>query len=293
VAVAPTDPHRLFHESADGRTEADWLDGLELLRGILATSLDTDVDLGRYVVDDFAGHACFGVSASVRGRAALPGCECDSWEGILSWSASPGRRGYASATIFPFRGGSVLQQRGRLADLGPGAETEQLLYYRLENGRFDSDGWIYGDGPGEWASVTGPGSVYHQDLTPCGPMAFAAGGPIVLPLRLHAHASTALCAGARASLVHVHRDREGGNLAPWTVRPPKKDSERTVKLSRQALTASKTVEVRLEELSIRGGWVPGRYYLAVRIQNLRNPKDWTWSCDISPPIHLTIVERGE
>lgn len=286
-----TDPRQLFREFPGGRSESDWLDALELLRSVLAASFDTDVDLGCYNIDDFAGHACAGGSARIRGRGALPGCDCDSWEGILGWSGNRGGRGSAGASIFPFRDGSVLQERGRLADLGPDAETNQLLYYQLEDGRFACDGWNYGDGPGEWASVSTPGSVYHQDLTATGPTEFVAGEPILLPLRLHVPVTAAHCEGARVSLVHVHRGREGGNLAPWTTRPPKKDSGRTLTLSRQALTSPETVVVRLDELSIRGGWVPGRYYLAVRIQNLHAPRDWAWSCDISAPIHLAIVAK--
>lgn len=281
-----------FREFPGDRTESEWLDAFELLRNCLSDSLQTHVHLGPYTIDDFAGHAGAGGAARIRGKSPLPSvdCECDYWEGILCWSGSRGKSGSASAFVFPFRDGSVVQRRGRLADLEPGTETDELLSYRLAEGRFVCDGWIYE--PDGWAEVAQPGSVYLQKLQLAeGVRTFVAGEPIMVDLCLPKPATASHCRTARASLVHVNRGRKSTNLAPWTARPPKPQARGALPISHQWLTTPSMLRLRLDEFSIRGGWRPGRYHLAVRIQNLHDPQDWSWSSDISGPVQISIVDR--
>jgi hypothetical protein len=276
---------------AGNRTESQWLDALEFLRRSLSESLGSYARLGGYVIDDSGGCANSSCCAQVRGGSPLAGTASDSWEGLLTWFANRGEPGFAEATIFPFRSGSVVQPSGRLADLGPDAETDQFISYRFENGRFDSYGWIHGDGPGEWAGVIAPGDVYRQFLTAVeGERTFLPGEPIALRLQLPATKSATYSKAARVSLIHVNRNRENTNLVPWSVRPPKSNSQHALTIPISALTTPSGVEVRLDEFSIRGGWVPGQYYLSVRIQNHFAKRDWAWICDISPPICITVED---
>jgi hypothetical protein len=271
------------------QTEAVWLECFELLRRSLSESLKTEVQIGCYWIDESDGNSGAGGTARIRGRAPLEGIESDSWEGILSWSGYRERKTRAVASIFPFLKGSVVQQRGRLADLGPDAETEELLDYPFENGRFVRPRWLYGDGPGEWAGVVAPGNVYWQNLTLVdGPQVFQAGEPITIRLRLSKH--EVFCRErARVSLVHVNRGREHTNLVPWTAQPPKTNSQHVQSIAYADMSGSDTVVIHLNRFAIRGGWIPGRYHLTVRIQNLRDPKGWTYTADISHPIQITVV----
>jgi len=289
--IAKEDLARRIREYPGDRTESDWLDTFEFLRCSLAESLATDVQLGCYSIDDFPGYASAGGGARVRGRGPVPGIKSDCWEGILGWSGNRGSQGHAGASIFPFQGGFVVQPRGALVDLGANAETDQLLAYRFENGKFVNSGWVYGDGPGEWAHVSVPGTVYFQLVPIAQPNTeYIVDEPIAVDLHMP-ELSVVSRAAARVSLVHVNRDRECTNLVPWTSRPPKSNSPHTQSLSDCSSPTPNSVRVRLDLFSIRGGWKPGRYHMTIRVQNFHEPDHWAWTSDISEPFKITIIDN--
>lgn len=284
-----TELDELVHRFPGDRNESDWLDAIELLRRAVSESLHSDVQLGMYHVNDIPGEGSISACSRVRGKEAVPGLQSDSWEGVLCWTIGRNKDGHADLYVFPFRDGSVLQQRGRLADLGPTAETEEFLSYRFDDGTFFCDGWRYPEGSGEWAEVSKPGSVYLQKLTPeIQRHTFTVGQQMTINFRLPVPIPDALSDSARISLVHVNRNQENTNLVPWTARPPKSNCQHSISITKQILTRPDIIRVPLHEFSIRGGWTPGRYHLAVRVQDLHAPRDWSWTCDISPPIKITI-----
>ena len=130
-------PEMIYNFPGD-RSEASWVDAIEYLRLSLSGSFKTNVQVGCYWIADFPGHMSAGCVARIRGREPLAGVASDSWEGLLGWSGHRGKTGNAYVLIFPFLSGSVVQQRGRLIDMGPDAEADELLAYRFENGTFYS-----------------------------------------------------------------------------------------------------------------------------------------------------------
>jgi hypothetical protein len=283
-----------IREYPGDRSELDWLDTFECLRSCLSQALSTYVQLGCYWIDDFPGFASAGGSARIRGHHAVPGIDSDYWEGILCWSGNRGMSGYAGALIFPFLRGSAVVRRGRIADLGPGQEVDENVYYRFENGTFINSGWSYADGPGEWASVTTPGTVYLQCLNVIPPariigehsqIAVDLQIPQLSSILAHSERESA----ARISLVHVNRNHESTNVVPWTSQPPQRGSRDVQTVADCSFPTHDVLRVRLDSFRIRGGWMPGKYHLSIRIQNFHKLTDWAWSCDISEPFKLTIV----
>ena len=283
------DLSQLICEFPGDRTEADWLTVFEHLRRSLAESLDSDVQLGSYTIDDFKTYSSSGGCARVRGRSKVPGTLSDSWEGILCWSGNRGKAGHAAASIFPFLNGSVIQANGRLEDLGQAAETNQQLEFKFENGQFAKSGWVFEDGPGEWASVSRPGSVYLQDLSiVCQNSDCVYDQPIEIELNIPHFSPDLETPKARISLIHVNRNRERTNLVPWTSQPPKSNSRYTLSSEQCSQISKSKTRFSLNQFPIRGGWTPGRYYLSVRVQNFHDPKHWAWTSFISEPIRITI-----
>ena len=283
------------------QTESQWLRIFEFLRATLSESLSTHARLGCYFVNDFPGHASASGNARIRAATPFPGIESDSWEGVLCWSGNRGARAHASVLICPFLDGSAVQPEGRLADLGPNAEVDRFLIYRFQGGSFVDSGWQIGDGPGEWAHVTVPDSIYHRKLVvtlPAETVEF--GAPIYVDLAIpelpavrssskHVSSKTPSSkAQTRVSLIHVNRNREGSNLSPWTANPPI-HTRHAQSLSDASFPSSTVMRIRLDRFNIRGGWAPGKYHLSLRAQNFHKPTHWAWSSTISRPLKLTIV----
>lgn len=273
------------------QTESGWLNAFEFLRSRLSHALTTHVHIGCYHIDDFPGHACAGGYARIRAGTPIPGVESDSWEGVLCWSGKRDSRAHASALIFPFLNESAVLPQGRIADLGAGAEVDRFLLYRFEDGIFKHSGWHCGDGPGEWAHVTVPGTIFCHDLSvDLRATMFKSDAPIYVDLTIpHLPAVRSNPdTKARISLIHVNRNRECTNLSPWTANPPT-DALETQSLFTASFPAPNVLRIRLDAFNIRGGWVVGKYHLSLRVQNFHKPTEWAWSSAISHPIKLTIV----
>ena len=274
-----------------GQSEADWLKAFEFLRAALSDTLATRAQLGCYRIDDFPHDASAGGGASIRARTPVPGIDSDCWEGSLGWGGSRNSRARASALIFPFLNESAVQPAGRIADIGKAAEVDRFLLYEFENGAFVDYGWQCASGPGEWAHATVPDTIYCRDLAVQEPReAFQSDGPIHVDItipELPALRSN-LSNNARISLIHTNRNRERTNVAPWTANPPSNLTNAQA-WSAASFPAPNVLRIRLDAFNIRGGWVPGKYHLSLRIQNFHSPLDWSWSAEISRPFKLTIV----
>jgi len=278
-------------EFPGGRSEAAWLDTFEYLRSCLSDALSTEVHFGCYWIDDFPGHASAGGCARVRGQNRVPEIESDNWEGVLGWSGNRGECGHSSALIFPFLKESAVMRRGRIADLASDDEVDEFVVYRFHEGKFIDSGWSFAEGPGEWAHVTVPGTVYFQRLRAIlHSQVIAENSPIMVDLHIpQFYSARANTSPPRISLVHVNRNREHTNLVPQTSRPPRPGSRDVQSLADCSSPSPDIVRVRLDSFRIRGGWTPGKYHISVRIQNFHKPGEWTWTCDISEPLKLTIV----
>lgn len=287
-----TDFHQILREFERNRSESLWLDMFECLRASLSRTLGKEVQLGRYWISDFPGHASAGGAFNFRCRAGIPDMESDGLEGVLSWSCNRGERGDAGAWVVPFLRNSAVQPLGRLSDLGPGCEVEQVFSYSFHDGRFEQGGWEHGH-PGEWAYITEPGDFYDCHLSPSFKKNdFAEGEEIVMKLRLDdlssIKANQNLGSTPRISLIHVNRDRERSNLVPWTSRPPKENSGHVQTISDCENREPGVLLCRLDRFNIRGAWKPGKYHLSVRVQNFHEAGNWSWSSQISKPIKLRI-----
>lgn len=273
------------------QTESEWLNAFSFLRSALSQALTTHAHIGCYYIDDFPRHAGAAGYSRIRAGTPVPGIDSDSWEGVLCWSGNRDSRAYASALIIPFHNDSAVQPQGRIADLGADAEVNKFLLYRFEDGVFKYSGWQCCDGPGEWAHVTVPGTLFCRDLTvDLRATMIESNMPIYVDLTIpdlqavRSNSDTK----ARISLIHVNRDRESTNLSPWTANPPT-DTRNSQSLSTASFPTSNVMRIRLDAFNIRGGWIAGKYHLSLRVQNFHKPTDWAWSSAISKPIKLEIV----
>ena len=47
--------------------------------------------------------------------------------------------------------------------------------------------------------------------------------------------------------------------------------------------------VSLSRFRIRGGWIPGRYHVAIRLQNFHDPEDWLITSEVSESLKVRIA----
>lgn len=271
------------------RSEAEWLDTLDYLVDVLAESTSCHLHLGAYWCHDEAGGGSASIVCRVRSRSPLPGVHSDCWEAALCYTGDE-EGAYSDAYIFPYLNDRRVSSAGRLPE---GEEVEEFRHWQFVSGRFVDKGWEYPDGPGEWSWVKVPGDEYPQAIHVSPQDAiFQAGESAIVHLsgvqipRSHGQLKTH---NPRVSLVHVNRNQEGSNLSPWTARPPRPTSHDTISLLDTRIDNGH-VEFDLTKLRIRGGWIPGRYYASVRIQNVRDPRGWKCSGDISSPFQFRIVK---
>jgi hypothetical protein len=159
---------------------------------------------------------------------------------------------------------------------------------------FEPRGWGFGEGPGEWASIVGPGDGYFSSLK-CRLIQSATEPRDPIELAIEFSESLAspsdLVLQPRLSLVHVNRDRERTNLAPWSCHLPQSIGEDAISLASARRPSPNTYIFDLTQLRLRGGWTPGSYHFSVRVQNCHPAKHWTWSSRISPPLRLEVINE--
>ena len=279
--------NRLFQDPR-GQSESDWLDLLDYLVSGLSDATSCYLHLGTYWCDDFSTHAQASITGRVRSRSALVGVESDYWEAALCYTGNADRA-YATAYVFPFLKGVPVTSRGCLqADV----ELDEYRLWEFTEHGFVDRGWSHPDGPGEWAWIQQPGDEYWQRLDVSLPdRPFAAGDSVIATIhdksvpRSHREIKDSK---VRVSLVHANRNSENTNLFPWGERPARPNRGHATPIQ-QAVVADSSIAVDLTGFKIRGGWKPGTYHVTLRVQNLHDRKDWTYTSDISPPFKLTVT----
>lgn len=279
-----------IHSDPRGRTESEWLDTLDFLVTRLGSATSSHLHTGAYWCSDERGHESASIVARVRSRSPLPGVESDYWEAALCYTGGD-NGAYSDAYAFPYLRGSALTSRGRLADGSPEEELDEFRHWQMVDGEFVDRGWGYPDGPGEWGWVSKPGDEYWQDLdVKFAAHEFAENQPIIarlcgLNVVRDPHSQFPL---SRISLLHVNRGRETTNLAPWNEHPPRANSPHVIPIA-DCKAVKSGYELDLRKFSIRGGWKPGRYHIAMRAQYCNDPEEWSFRSDISPPFKITIM----
>lgn len=278
----------LIHCDPRGATESAWIDRLEFLLRSLADATSSYLQVGTYWCDDFPGHQTASITTRVRSRDKLPGVESDYWDAAVCYTGGHDRS-YADAYIFPFDSGIRMGGSGPLPPGSPERDLEEFRWYQFEQVNFVDRGWAFPDGPGEWSWVESPGVEYWERLQakPTS-LVFAEGKPITIEVSgLTRSRWQDSGATGRLSLIHVNRGRERSNLHPRGEHIPRNESSDTVRLTDLNRHGS-TVLLDLAKFNIRGGWTPGRYHVAIRAQNCRDPNEWRFSADISQPIKFQI-----
>lgn len=272
-----------------GRSESQWLNTLNYLVQSLGEATSCHLHVGSYWCSDEPGDASVSLGARLRSRRPLPGVQSDYWE-AASCCSGYGERAYVDVMVFPYFQGRVVTGAGPLK---PGAELEQFRWWQYSEGGFVDRGWDNPEGPGEWGWVQKPGDEYwHRVGVEQTDERSSVGEPVTVRLSgfpvPHGHQAARAFPG-RVSLIHVNRNRENTNLAPWGASVSGPESRHAIRVSAQKLEGD-SVLLDLTRFSIRGGWVPGHYYVSLRVQNCHQPGDWTCSSDISAPFQLTVVE---
>jgi len=282
-----------IHDDPRGRTETEWLNSLDFLVDRLSEATSSHLELGRYWISDFLGHASAGMSARVRSKQPLKGVESDYWECAICLSGQDGNA-WADAYIIPYLQSSRVTSLGRMADRSIQYE-EQFWWFNFANGNFENKGWSYPDGPGEWSWVERPGDEYQQyvecDLHKT---TFNLGDPVNLNVTASTiadakkHRQRPRSSLPRISLIHVNRDREHTNLAPWTARPPRHNSQDAVTIDDLKVAGRDSIKLNLSAFRIRGGWTPGKYHVSLRLQNFHQADHSSWSSEISAPFVIRL-----
>ena len=186
---------------------------------------------------------------------------------------------------------------GRIAEHSAHDE-EEFWWFEFADGEFQEKGWSLPDGPGEWSWVKQPGDEYREcvDCRNVKPRV-AGDAPLCVDLLVSDLASVKTYrdrsrpSTPRISLLHVTRNREHTNLVPWNARPPRPHSQDVLTLDDVKEVGGDALRIDLRRLRVRGGWIPGRYHLALRTQNFM-ADGWSWSSEISAPIKFEIVKEG-
>lgn len=270
-----------------GRSESEWLDTLDFLVNSLSTATSCHLHLGTYWCTDNAGAPTASIIGRVRSRHRLPGVKSDYWEAAICYTGGSDRT-YADAYLFPYLEDRPVTRNGRLA---PDAELDELRHWKFSDGEFNDRGWTFPDGPGEWGWIERPGDEYQQTLAvTLARSNFGYGEPILATIRNvvvpTAHRDL-LGSTGRISLIHANRNKENTNLYPWGTRPSRPTCRYAIPIQ-QALVQDSSILVDLTRFRIRGGWTPGNYHVALRVQNCRDKNDWTYSSDISLPFKLIV-----
>jgi hypothetical protein len=283
---------QLMGRTRKAQTEDRWLDMLTFLVNRLSPLTGGSVDIGRYWIFN-AMDSDGSISARVRAKRPFPGIDSDYWEAAVCLS-SDATSVWSDTYLFPFLRNSTFTSRGRLAD---GGNKEEFWWLSFENDEWRQEGWMGPDGPGEWSWVTEPGDEFLCNLD-CQPAnsVVSEHTPLFIDIQFDdfrkfypGQQSNPDSDIIRLSLVHVHRGHEGMNLAPWGEHPPKTKSPHVVPLRWSKDVRQNQCRIDLSKWSIRGGWVPGKYYLTLRAQ-FAFGEPGNWISEISSPIRLQIAE---
>lgn len=267
-----------------GRSEEEWLDVLELLLSRLEGMTGSKIEVGAYWMDVRATSASAALGARIRADGPLLGTASDCWEAALCITGDQ-EGAYVDAMAFPFLRGSVVNRDGRLVDLPGNSEVDELWLHH-EEGRWEDKGFRYPDGPGEWDHIRAPGDAFFRNLF-CSAVRpeVAAGEPVAVTVDHRAVVEVSLEVEAAVSIHRLWRDGREIVEAPPATPLPRPGSERRLAVELGDLPG----EVRLDALSIPGGWAPGRYRIELRLHHA--PRPTSRDADISEPVEIKILGR--
>jgi hypothetical protein len=259
------------------RSESEWLDVLEYLVAKLAEATSVHLELGRYWINDSS------LTVRVRSKQPLQGVESDCWDAAVCFSGN-GRGAWSDVYVLPYLQGVRNELSLRHAD--------DVFWFQFKDGTFHGKGWLAA-GNGEWEWVTQPGDEYQQ-LVECRitNTAIIQGLPVIIDLKILNTSFKDECrelrhtSHLRVSLVHVTRGHESTNLVPWSIRPPRAKSNQILSNNDVDLKENNTLRIDLRRFRIRGGWIPGKYRVSIRVQNME--EGWNWSSEISSSFRFEI-----
>jgi hypothetical protein len=265
-------------------SESEGLDVLEYLVAKLAEATSAHLELGRYWMGDSS------LIARVRSKQPLKGVESDCWDASVCLSGNS-RGGWSDVYILSYLQGVRQTRSGPLNELSL-HHADDVYWFQFKDGMFHDKGWLAA-GNGEWEWVKQPGDEY-QHLAECGmtEKAITQGLPITVYLKILWTSFTddfnelVHSSDLRVSLIHVTRGRESTNLVPWSIRPPRAKSKQALTNNDVDLLGNDTLRIDLRKFRIRGGWIPGKYRVSIRVQNMEDR--WNWSSEISAPIKFEI-----
>lgn len=269
------------------RSLAEPLDLLEDWIRKLAGSTGCRLQLGEHWYSLPARGRDGSITARVRSFDPLPNARSDYWEASIGGSFDE-RDFWSDCVVFPFLKGVRQIASGDLPD---DVDSESFRWLRLVGEGFDDCGWSYAEGPGEWSWVRHPGDEYRCSVGLRTKAAYRAGKPLEVLLSLGGRRHGYLADPSEAaciSLLFVQRGRARENLSPWSERPPRRDSRFAVSIA-PACRDGKPFRFDLAALPIRGGWIPGRYRIAVRLQRRCNGETQSdYTADISAAAKFVI-----
>jgi hypothetical protein len=286
-----------IYSAPRGRTEDEWLDVADRLIASLAEVTGCSLEIGRYHgTGGFEEGASVSLGVRVRSKQGLPFVPSDYWEAAICVTADD-RGTWADVFAFPFLRGSAVTPKGRIADQGPSAEIDRFWWFQYADQRWQSRGWTYPEGLGEWAWVKEPGDDYAASPM-CRPTAtmFHADAPILVDVELgDLRIGPPFCfrdadvGVARVSLLSVNRDRECTNIVPWSKRPLRSNSPHVQRFRHPNDSIGNAIRVGLDRWHIRRGWIPGKYSVRLRLQyKHHNSKDFL--SVVSEPFKFMIVD---
>lgn len=233
----------LIKANPRGRSESQWLDCLNDLVSELAKVTEGSIQIGRYWIEDFPDFISASATARVCCHNSYPGASSDYWEAAVCLSVRSDRGWWADAYVLPYLQGSRVTRFGRMPDDGSASEEQDLhpisrtsigpsrTPARLQGdddvcqlgffeNQFIDQGWVTGDGPGEWAWVRKPGDEFPRkaDCRVCD-TPIRIGQPIWFEVTIPNSATTTHCSQQRISLFDVTRDLECPNLHPCNTAP--------------------------------------------------------------------------
>lgn len=277
---------RLALSDPRGRSEAEWLDVLEMLLRRLEETLGSRVEVGFYWFEHgprWRDFGCAGLVAKIRAEGALLATGGDGWEATLCMTGDESGCG-VDVMAFPFLEGSLLTRRGRLADLVERWEVEEFWVTFTERG-WDVRGWKPGEGPGEWDCIRAPGDMFRCVLR--GRTSEASpqlGAPPLIRIE-HARGDDVPLGGSAGFSLHRLR-RDGQEIvSPQHPSSSDLDGRRDLRISATSETLPTTFA--LGPLRIPGGWIPGRYRAEVRLTYTSKPG--VHESDVSTPFEFEVT----
>lgn len=268
-------------EDLRGSSEARWLELVEFFVGRLTEATGSHLHVGEYWCSDHPGYSSVGIHVRLRSRQPLPFVKSDYWDGSLSYSWQADWSG-VSAHAYPFLNGERVYETQDWTE-------DEYRWLRFESGQFVDAGWSRPECGPELEEIPQPGDFYWDRLqaTPDSD-AFQVDQPITIQLTHNQQfRASGIGDNPRVTLIHANRGRERFNAFPWGEKLPRPDSKHSVALQCED---QHHALVDLQQFNIRGGWSPGRYHVALRVQNWCPADDWTYTSYVSPPFSVRVID---